>query len=653
MLKKIIIGIVLFSQLSIIAQNYKFGKVSKEELEEQFYPTDSTADAAFLYKNRRSYFSYVQNQGFQLVTEIHHRIKIYTKEGFDYATKSISYYDPDSGNKEYVSSIKGYTFSMQNGKALKEKLAKNGIFKEKVNKYYSKIKITMPKIKEGCILELKYKIFSPYPTSIDDIEFQTSIPIKKLISKVEFPEFYKFNKRSKGFFSIPMKTSSKSNRIGDASFNTEVFSFEGSNIPALKNDELFVANINNYRGGMKFELAQTNFVSIGGDFKNHATTWENVSEDIFQSPSFGSELNKTSYFKKDLAIILESNKTNNAKVAAIFQFVKNKVKWNDFYGKYTENGVRKAYKENIGNVADINLILTAMLRSAGLNANPVLVSSKRNIIPLFPTLKGFDYVICSVKFPDGSYVLLDASEQYSMPNVLPARALNWNGRIVTKEGNSAWIKLASSKSAIEENIVMVKITDDLILDGFIRTKYENLNALSYRKNNNHIKDDNLITKYEEKNNLEIDDFKVLNKENLNKPVARSVRFSSEDLIEQIGNKVYLEPLLFLTKRKNPFKSDERKFPVDFTTSWKDSNRISIQIPEGFTVDKLPESIAIGLPDNLGVFKYQIKHIGSKISVFSILQINSPIIPASHYASLKDFYRKLIEKQTEKIVLIKN
>lgn len=652
MLKKIIIVIVFFIQLAVVAQNYKFGKVSKAEIEEQFYPSDSTADAAYLYKYRRSYFDFIQSQGFRLVTEIHHRIKIYTKEGFDYATKSIRYYSPNSGESESVSRIKGYTFSLDKGKIVKEKLSKDGIFKEKINKYNSKVKITMPNIKEGCIIDVKYVFISPYATSIDDVQFQKGIPIKKLKSQVEFPEYYTFNKMSKGFFNIPMKTSSKHGKIGDTNFNIDVFTFEGSNIPALKNNEAFVSNIYNYRGGMKFELANTNFVSIGGDYKNYSTSWKNVSKQIFKSSSFGEELNKSSYFKKDLEVILANNKTDNDKIAAIFQFVKDNVKWNGFYGKYTEKGVRRAYKENTGNVADINLILTAMLRSSGLDANPVLVSTKTNGVPLFPTIKGFNYVISSIKSLDNSYILLDATEQYSTPNVLPARALNWNGRIVTKEGNSSWIKLSSSKSAIEENMMMVKISEDLIVDGFIRTKYVNLNALNFRKNSNHIKEEELITKYEENNNLEIEEFKIINKESLGKPVTRSIKFSSEDLIEQIANKIYIEPLLFLTNRKNPFKSDERKYPVDFTVAWKDQNRVSIQIPEGYTIEKLPEPLAMALPDNLGVFKYQVGQKGSKISVFSILQFNSPIIPAQYYTYLKDFYGKLVKKQSEKIVLVK-
>ena len=196
MLKKIIVILVLFAQVTIVAQNYKFGKVSKAEVEEEFYSLDSTAGAAYLYKYRRSYFDYVPSSGFQLITQIHHRIKIYNKAGFDYATKSIRYYRPDSGESETVSNIKGYTVFMDKGKVVKEKLSKKGIFREKINQYNSKVKITMPKIKEGCVIDFKYTIMYPYPTSIDDLEFQKGIPIKKIKSQVEFPEYYTFKTNS-------------------------------------------------------------------------------------------------------------------------------------------------------------------------------------------------------------------------------------------------------------------------------------------------------------------------------------------------------------------------------------------------------------------------------------------------------------------------
>jgi hypothetical protein len=653
MLKKIVVTLILFVQISISAQNYKFGKVSKEELIEKFYPTDSTAEAAYLYKYRRSYFDWDQAIGwFRLITDVHQRIKIYNKEGFDYANHSVTYYNPDSGENESVNGVKGYTYNLENGKVVKEKLSKKDIFKEKVNKYNSKVKITMPNIKEGSVLELRYRISSPYPTSIADVQFQKGIPIKKLKSQIEFPEYYTFNKTNKGFFNVPMKTTSKNGKVGDTSYNIDVFNFEAQNIEALKNNEPYVANINNYRGGMKFELAQTNFVSVGGDFKNYTSSWQNVSKQIYTSSSFGEELKKSNYYKKDLEQILASVKTDSDKIGAIFQFVKGKIKWNGFYGKYSEKGVRKAFKENSGNVADINLMLTAMLRSAGLNANPVLLSSRGNGVPIFPTLNGFDYVISMVQFPDNSYVLLDATEEYSVPNILPVRDLNWKGRVVTREGNSTWVQLKSTRHALENNILTVKISDDLMAEGFIRTKYDNLNALNFRKNNNHIKNEDLMTKYEEENNIEVEEFKILNQKIITKPINRIVKFVSEDLVEEINGKLYIEPMLFLTDHENPFKLEERKFPVDFATAWKDVNRVSITIPEGYVVEQIPEPLAIALPNNIGVFKYKVINKANKISTTCVLEFNESLISPQYYTYLKDFYSQIINKESEKIILKK-
>ena len=651
-MKKIILVVILLLQISVNAQDYKFGKVSKEELNEQFYPLDSAASAAYLYKYRRSYFNYLPNEGFQLVTEVQERIKIYNKEGFEYATRLVNIYTPDHGDRERVSNIKAYTYYIENKKVEKEKLEDEGIFKENLDDNFTQVKITMPKIKEGCVLEIRYKIYSPYAEYIGDVNFQAGIPTKKYHTQIEVPEYYVYKKLSKGYFNIKMETTSKTASIGDLRFRMDVFKFDGDNIPPLKNNEPFVSNADNYRGGMKFELAQTDFITVGGDFKTFSNSWENVSNQIYKSSNFGGELDKKSYFKKEVTALLEGAKSEKEKLALIFQFIKTKVKWNGNYGKYASKGVKDAYEENVGNAADINLMLTAMLRFAGLNANPVLVSSRGNGIPISPTLNGFNYVVSIVHFADNSYVLLDATEPYSLPNVLPVRALNWNGRVVKEDGSSTWVKLDTSNPASTENIVMLKFSDDLVAEGMIRTKFDNLSALEFRSNYGHLKEENLRAKYEEANGIEIEDFKISNILDLDKSVLRNVKFVSEDFVEEISGKLYIEPLLFLTEHQNPFKLEERKYPVDFDSPWKKTSRVSFNIPKGYKVESLPETLAIGLPNNMGVFKYQVRQVGNQIKTVSILEFNNSFIAAPDYQYLKDFYGKLVKKQSEKIVLIK-
>ena len=149
---------------------------------------------------------------------------------------------------------------------------------------------------------------------------------------------------------------------------------------------------------------------------------------------------------------------------------------------------------------------------------------------------------------------------------------------------------------------------------------------------------------------EIEDFKVSNSKTLGKPIVRSIRFSSEDLIEEINGKMYIEPLLFLSHHENPFKREERTFPVDFITPQKTRNTVSIQIPEGYRVAQIPEPIAIGLPDKLGVFKFQTVQTGNVINTRCIFQINESLISPVYYAYLKGFYGEMVKKESEKIVL---
>ncbi|OSY87538.1 hypothetical protein WH52_10540 [Tenacibaculum holothuriorum] len=673
MKKLLILTLLLFTSAFFYAQEIKFGKVSKEELEEKFYPLDSTADAVYLLKKRRTFFRYDINNGFEVVTEYHDRIKIYSKEGLKHALKNITYYKPESGEKEKVYSIKSYTFNLENDKIKRSKLTSKNIFEERISKFKCQKKITFPKVTEKSIIDITYKHSTPF-WEIRTMNFQHEIPVKQVNYVAEIPEYFIFSSKPRGYYNIPLTKAKKQGSINWNSrvrnsqrtsmgsvltsnvsnhvkkFSLNVLTYTGSNIPSLKDKEPYTGNLDNYRATIEFELSGTQFPN--SIFKNYSTTWSDVCKTIYKSSNFGAELEKTSYYKDDLSKILTIANNDFEKAALIFQFVKAKIKWNDYYGKYTEKGVKKAYKEGIGNAAEINLALTSMLRSSGLKANPVLVSTKNNGIPLYPTREGYNYVITKVNFSTGKSILLDATDQYSIPNVLPNRVLNWYGREIHKNGSSNEVKLTPSHYSKENNLLHIKIEDTGEVSGLYRKTLTNHFAKSYRKKNNIKKEEDIISSIEEKNSIEIDEFKVLNKTNLSKSLIQNIKFSSEDLVEELNDKLYISPLFFLATKENPFKSETRNFPIDFGIPWQEKFSISITIPEGYSVQTSPKDLAIGLPENMGVFKYKTSIQNNKIKLLVITQLNTNIIPPNYYSELKEFYKQLVEKQTEKIVLRK-
>ncbi|WP_100609953.1 DUF3857 domain-containing protein [Confluentibacter lentus] len=660
--------LVLCFSITTLAQNYDFGKVSKEELEEKLNPLDTAANATYLYKNRRTYIKYEQSFGFQLITDIHERIKIYNQEGFDYATRQVELYKSGS-DEEKVSSLKAITYNLVDGKIEETKLEKDGIFKTEVSKYYNETKFTMPNIKEGSVIEYKYTIVSPFYWNVDDFVFQHAIPVKKLEASFETPEYFNFKLNTKGYLLVTPNVETKSGQIyfpatrevreglsvtparsaSTLDHITTLTSYNLSNIPALK-DEPYVNNIGNYRSAIQYELSFTKFPN--SPIKYYSTTWEDVVKTIYESSSFGDELNKTGYFEDDVNVLISSISDPMARAASIFNFVKTKVKWNGYNGISCRDGVRKAYKDQTGNVAEINLMLTAMLRHAGLNANPVLVSTRQNGIPLFPTIDGYNYVISGIETEQG-VVLLDASNKFTMPNILPTKALNWEGRIIRKNKSSSTISLYPSEQSRNTITMLANLDESGNIEGNYRSIKTNHDAMSYREK--YLETDktqfleNLENKYK---GMEISDYEVKNDYDLSEPITETYKFSLESQADVIGNKLYFSPLFFLKTNENPFKLEKREFPVDFGYPSETAYRMIINVPEGYKVESMPQPAVVMMPDNLAEFKYNVSGNEKSIQVIVSTKMNAPIISPMYYDSLKEYFNKFIEKEAEQIILTK-
>ncbi|MBA4277597.1 DUF3857 domain-containing protein [Flavobacterium sp.] len=662
----VILFVIIFSNAN--AQKLELGKVSIAELQEKVHPKDTSAVAAILFKKGKVSFEYDQNAGFLAITEVKTRIKIYKKEGYEWANKAVSYY-ADSNTNEKVSFSDANTYNLVDGKIVKTKLKSDGEFVEKINKYWSRKKITMPNVKEGSVLEFQYVVRSPRYGSLSDWYFQASIPVNYSEYKTNIPEYFTYNTNQKGFFSpkitvekrpnsivLLSKEREQTSRVAHTTFSSDKIDFIethstylSENLPAMK-EEAYVNNIDNYTSSISHELSMTKFPNSIG--KSYSTDWESVAKTIYEYDDFGPELNKTGYFEDDINKLIAGLNIQNEKIETIFNFVKTGVKWNENGGYSCDDGVRTAYKNKTGNVAEINLMLTAMLRYAGLTANPVLVSTRSNGIALFPSRNAFNYVIAAVETPEG-LILLDATEKYSVPNVLPLRDLNWFGRLIRKDGTSTEVDLMPKIISREAVNMGINLNSDGSADGKLRMQLTNHAALEFRKGNLATSKDNYLEKLETNyNNIEINDFVRENDVDLQKPIVENYSFKDNKSIEIINDKIYISPLLFLTAKENPFKQETREYPIDFGYPKQDKFNINIQIPDGFVVESLPKAINIATGENVGAFKYIIANSINTIQIAITKDINSAIVPADFYEVLKDFYQQMIDKQNEKIVLKK-
>ena len=653
------------------AQEFKLGKVSIAELEEKAHPKDSSAVAAILFKKGQTSFEFSQSEGFKVITEVIMRIKIYKKEGYDWANKQVAFLVGNGTSKEKVSFSDAATYNLVAGKIEKTKLNSEGEFIEKVNKYWNRKKITLPNVKEGSVLEYKYTIQTNNIGMLREFDFQTDIPVNYAEYITHIPEYFIYNTKSKGFI-YPKTTIEKSNqsitinskeRSGggglsatSTSFTTDKIDYLETkttyvieNAPAMK-DEAFVNNIDNYTASLEQELSMTQYPN--SPIKPYSTDWNAVVKTIYEYEDFGPELNKTGYFEEDLNAVIAGLSSRDEIIAAILNYVKSTVIWNENYGYSCDEGVKKAYKDKVGNVAEINLMLTAMLRNAGLKANPVLVSTRSNGISIFPNRTAYNYVIAAVETPEG-LILLDATNRYSTPNVLPFRDLNWIGRLIRKDGSSEEVDLMP-KMASSDNVTMMYTVDAVgKITGKVRRQRTDHNAMIFRSEIANTKEEEYLEKLENENQkIEIADYSRTNEKDVKLPIMETCSFTGTNLCEVIGEKIYINPLLFFTKSNNPFKQEIREYPIDYGFPFIEKYNISIDVPKGYTVETLPKSAQLNMEENIGGFKFIVSSSENKIQLSISHQINTPIVPSEYYSMIKDFYQGMIAKETEKIVLKK-
>jgi hypothetical protein len=168
-----------------------------------------------------------------------------------------------------------------------------------------------------------------------------------------------------------------------------------------------------------------------------------------------------------------------------------------------------------------------------------------------------------------------------------------------------------------------------------------------------LKKDTYVEELASRNNgIEVNEYSRENDFASSNPIVESYLFKDTKDFERINEKIYIAPSLFLGIKENPFKQDAREYPIDFGYPVQRKYNITLEIPQGYTVEVLPTGLNIAGVDEMGTFKYVIANTGNKVQISMTFEISKAIVSADYYLALKEFFQKILDKQNEKIVLRK-
>ena len=667
-MKKILLffACCMFTTIHAEKDTNKFGKVTDEEVKMTGFPADTSAAAVVLYEKGRSYYTF-QNNEFQVCFEIYEKIKILKPEGVDRANVEIHYYDKDARNREIIRDIDGNTYNFVNGKVEKSKLKSDFVFQDHLQGKWYRTKFTLPAVKPGSVIEYKYLIVSTDYSSIRTWGFQQSIPVCQSIYEVSIPEYFTFNKASHGYNPIAMEESSETMRFtynyetqgafgqttrdrDDLECQCTVYTMKGQNLPAMKKDP-YVSYLRDYMSSISFELAGIHFP--GSLYKSYTYTWDDTEKELMNYEGFGSNLKQSGFFKEEVKTIAASQSTNVDKLKALLELVRSKVKWNEKNEVFTTE-LKKAIKTGIGSSADMNYLLISVLKDAGFAAYPVVMSRKSyGRLPFTnPSIDGINYFVTGVVADNKNYYM-DASRKNAPINVLDEDCLVDRARMINPENSksSDWVDLSHLTPTVNKNICMIHFDNDKMVVEVTSVKTDQSAYLFREEYKTYKNQDELVEALQNKHTITIENYSVKGLDTINQPIVERYTFTKPVVLSSAL--LYINPLTIFQEVSNPFKEQKRNLPVEFNFPQTERSVISIVVPEGYVIDEIPKSEKTAIKENSATYSYLIQKNDNTIQLVYTISRNQMLYPINEYEFLRDFWTRLVAKNSEQIVLKKN
>lgn len=645
---------------------FKFGKIEAGDFKQAIPSFDSGAHAIILGDMGFSRIVPNNDGGFGYEFERKIRVYIVDKIGVEAGMFHIPLYSSSNNDmREEIRKFNGVTYNLENGKVVETKLESNQVFTEKVSKNRTDKKFSMPALREGSIFELNYLLRSDYLFDLRSWAFQREYPTLWSEYEVEIPEYYDYVFLTQGYQKYHLNTTkevSRSYRIRGAksltssAANSE-FVITGmakqkrwviKDAPALKS-ESFITTLENYRSKIDFQLSSVRYPNQ--PVQMVMENWPKVTENLMKSESFGEAMRKADNDLDDvLKPLLTGAKKPEEKAEIIYNYIRDNYTWNGKRGIYTSGGLKTVIKTKTGTVADINLLLTTTLKSHGLDAYPVILSTRDlgYTHELYPLMDRFNYVVCAVLIGDNDY-LLDASEQDLGFGRLPARCYNGHARVLMSD--PVPISLLAD-SILERKVTLATIiASPEDIKGSIQSNLGYFNSTYYRGQVREKGKDAIFNTIKTRfgSNYEISNTNIDSLKQHNLPIKLSYEFVTKNEDADI---MYVDPVLDPFSKENPFQSVSRNYPVEMPYRIDETYLMNFEIPAGYVVDELPKSTKVGLNDGDGYFEYLISKEPGRIQLRTRVVLYKAYFSPEEYEPLREFFGYVIKKQAEQIVLKK-
>lgn len=643
MKRSFIITILLALSFTTFGQveEFTFGKVDKADLEMTVYPLDSGAEAVYLLDYG---ISQLRGSDFTMLLTTHVRIKILKEEGLDRADLALRYVRGDGD----ITKLKAATHNLVNGKVVTREVGKKEWVDEKISDKVRVKKLSFPDAKVGSIIEYTYRREAGNIYRVPAWSFQSSIPVRYSEYIVDLSEYASYMPLFQGYLRPAYSNNTK-----------EKYHIVMKDVPSLTR-EPYVSTIENFRSRIEFEIKS---ISLPGYYPEvFMENWNAINKELMESEGIGGALNNTGPLRK----IYPKDKgwgNNKESLIEIYNYVRDHFTWNGGSAYRVVDSGKELWKEAKGDNADINVTLAQFLTKAGIQVSPVILSTRGHgyLNKYMPIASQFNYMILQVSV-EGETVLVDATDKFRPYNVLPERAMNGEGLVLNPYGPQ-WVDLRMNKEINSKSVVGdFEFNDDMELTGKMEIDFRSvagsrLRRSLYREMEKKGEKEEEVEEEEsdEEDALdgyktgEIENFEITNLKEPSQNLKISYDFTTSENINMIGDKIFMSPVLIKHVSENPFKLEERLYPVEMPSRLSDTYIFKIKTPEGYEIEELPKPQVLSLPNGGGRYMYNVGQIGDDVQVMVKLSLSKTEYGTDAYGGLKELFNLILAKQDQQIV----
>lgn len=631
----------------------KWGEIPMADLQMKSFPKDTNATALILCDYGESAF----NDEFNIIFKRHLRVKILTAKGYDWGTHSVTLYTERA--TERIHDIEGITYRLdEKGAIVKNELSSSDIFEEEVSDGWTRYRFTLPALQPGCVIELRYNIITTNIGFMRNWVFQHSEPVRWSEYRLRYPKAIAYAGVTRGFESFAVDDKEDVTQVFSGTaltyfkqpvVNCTQWRIAVKDAPAIR-EEPFITTTEDYLSKLNIQLAGYALPDFGK--KRVLNDWPTVITELLDDKYFYKIIDDTRQVRKLSEQLTAGLQAPEDKMKAIYDWVRSSIVWSGEHRVFAGQEVDDLLESKKGNSADITFLLISLLKTAGIDADPVIFSTRGNgaIQDIYPIISQFNYVTARATIGTKNY-LLDATDPNRPMDLLPVKILGTRGLLI-REKNWGWVGVSSDRVDEGSSSASILLSEDGSVSGKLEKSLSAYSSLKLRQELSEKKETEIAKSQfdSERSGITLDSVLIGNKDSLGMPLNIKASFTSGSYAQRNGDMIYLNPQVIDRLWENPFKAPVRKFPVDYAYKRKYTTTVTINIPEGFEVkEQLKDMTAYGGARALS-FTRQTKLEGKKMTVTCTTEIKEAQIKPLYYEQLRDLYATMASAGSEQIVL---